>query len=258
MFFELWKILDVEPGGGPCACRSSASSTSELHRKFFGQLRTLISFVSLVSLCSHCGVLCGVNATKLLMWKRNVACLRSCSSATVSCGWRFPRGIEPYGRAQHAFRLSVQLSRCFSHAHDNLKQREDAIGDDEFLDALREVLPSCESNAKPGTIAIAVSGGVDSMALATMYARYGGAQLPNLHGFIIDHKARPGSTEEARWVAEQLSRRKDIIHIALRASTNRKQWASNRPSFHLPGLEILASKTIHASRPTPVDYDIKR
>ncbi|KAJ4353240.1 uncharacterized protein N0V89_004967 [Didymosphaeria variabile] len=43
------------------------------------------------------------------------------------------------------------------------------------------------------------------MALATMYAKCESFLLPKLHGFIIDHKARPGSTEEAHWVAEQLS-----------------------------------------------------
>jgi tRNA(Ile)-lysidine synthase len=44
------------------------------------------------------------------------------------------------------------------------------------------------------------------MALASLYAR---AQrnysfLPPAHGFIVDHKVRPESTEEAKWVAEQL------------------------------------------------------
>jgi tRNA(Ile)-lysidine synthase len=44
------------------------------------------------------------------------------------------------------------------------------------------------------------------MALASLYAR---AQrihtfLPPAYGFIVDHKVRPESTEEAKWVAEQL------------------------------------------------------
>lgn len=44
------------------------------------------------------------------------------------------------------------------------------------------------------------------MALATLYARALQADqyLPQCHGIIIDHKARPESTEEAEWVAEQL------------------------------------------------------
>lgn len=28
--------------------------------------------------------------------------------------------------------------------------------------------------------------------------------LPKAHGFIVDHKARPESAEEAQWVAEEL------------------------------------------------------
>lgn len=44
------------------------------------------------------------------------------------------------------------------------------------------------------------------MALAYLYnrARRDNRFLPQAHGFIVDHKARPESTEEANWVAEQL------------------------------------------------------
>lgn len=44
------------------------------------------------------------------------------------------------------------------------------------------------------------------MALATLYSRAFEANdhLPACHGFIIDHKVRPESTDEAQWVAEQL------------------------------------------------------
>jgi tRNA(Ile)-lysidine synthase TilS/MesJ len=53
---------------------------------------------------------------------------------------------------------------------------------------------------------LAISGGVDSMALASLYTRAlkRNRSLPQAHGFIVDHKARPESTEEAAWVAEQL------------------------------------------------------
>jgi tRNA(Ile)-lysidine synthase len=55
-------------------------------------------------------------------------------------------------------------------------------------------------------LGLAISGGVDSMALASLYARAKKTNkfLPQAHGFIVDHKARPDSTEEANWVAEQL------------------------------------------------------
>jgi tRNA(Ile)-lysidine synthase len=44
------------------------------------------------------------------------------------------------------------------------------------------------------------------MALAFLYsrARAANSSLPYAHGFIVDHKVRPESTEEAKWVAEQL------------------------------------------------------
>lgn len=44
------------------------------------------------------------------------------------------------------------------------------------------------------------------MALAYLYSRVRKANesLPQAHGFIVDHKARPESTEEAQWVAEEL------------------------------------------------------
>ena len=91
-----------------------------------------------------------------------------------------------------------------------------AIGEHEFLRALGNVLPPfTEGTRKPVTVGLAVSGGVDSMALATLYAKYRHEGLPELHGFIIDHKARPESAEEARWVADQLSKRQSCSPFAL-------------------------------------------
>ena len=93
-------------------------------------------------------------------------------------------------------------------------QHEGAIGEDEFLGALRRVLPSSmEGDGKPVTVGLAVSGGVDSMALATLYAKYRNEGMPDLHGFIIDHKARPESAKEARWVADQLNKRQCIPSV---------------------------------------------
>ncbi|KAF2120834.1 PP-loop family-domain-containing protein [Lophiotrema nucula] len=50
------------------------------------------------------------------------------------------------------------------------------------------------------------------MALATLYTKAARSSLvpPNCHAFIIDHKARPESAEEARWVAEQLRSKFDM------------------------------------------------
>ena len=59
-------------------------------------------------------------------------------------------------------------------------------------------------------LGIAVSGGVDSMALAALCvnlkARKRKTFRPVFHAFIVDHKARPGSHEEAATVASRLKR----------------------------------------------------
>jgi tRNA(Ile)-lysidine synthase len=90
-----------------------------------------------------------------------------------------------------------------------------AVGYEEFAEALLQALP-LETIQQAQTVGIAVSGGVDSMALATLYAgSRASQQLPQLHGFIIDHKARAESTEEAHWVAEQLSNSKISILTSL-------------------------------------------
>jgi len=64
-------------------------------------------------------------------------------------------------------------------------------------------------------IGLAISGGVDSMALATLYSKAlkspTGSHLPKCHGIIIDHKFRPESTEEAKWVSEQLKLEREPI-----------------------------------------------
>lgn len=44
------------------------------------------------------------------------------------------------------------------------------------------------------------------MALAALYAKAQSTNrfLPRAHGFVVDHKVRQESTEEAEWVAQQL------------------------------------------------------
>ncbi|KAF9572032.1 hypothetical protein EC968_010437 [Mortierella alpina] len=59
---------------------------------------------------------------------------------------------------------------------------------------------------QPRDIAIAVSGGVDSMALATLLARHYSApgSSTRLHALIVDHRLRDCSTAEAAFVAQQV------------------------------------------------------
>jgi len=68
-------------------------------------------------------------------------------------------------------------------------------------------------------LGIAVSGGVDSMALAKLCVelrksrRY--TYKPNFHAFIVDHRARPGSGKEANLVARRLSEIGTLCYFAL-------------------------------------------
>jgi len=58
----------------------------------------------------------------------------------------------------------------------------------------------------PRDMAIAVSGGVDSMALATLLARHYSSpgSTTRLHALIVDHRLRDNSTAEAAFVAQQV------------------------------------------------------
>lgn len=57
------------------------------------------------------------------------------------------------------------------------------------------------------------------MALAALYANVKSSQLytSSAHAFIVDHKVRPESTEEAEWVAEQCRSkcRLSLMHYSL-------------------------------------------
>jgi tRNA(Ile)-lysidine synthase TilS/MesJ len=79
-------------------------------------------------------------------------------------------------------------------------------------------------------VGFAISGGVDSMALACMYmrARTANPTLPPAYGFIVDHKARPESTEEAIWVKEELFFKCELnqhdLRIFLHTENIQSEW----------------------------------
>jgi tRNA(Ile)-lysidine synthase len=52
------------------------------------------------------------------------------------------------------------------------------------------------------------------MALAALYKEFQqeNASMPKAHGFIVDHRVRPESTEEASWVAEQLRSKREAYN----------------------------------------------
>lgn len=87
-------------------------------------------------------------------------------------------------------------------------------------------------------IGLAISGGVDSMALASLSARFAGENdwSPELFGFIVDHKMRPESTEEALHVADELAK----ININPRILT--LDWTSAGDPSKLDHIESAARR----------------
>lgn len=147
-----------------------------------------------------------LNATAY-MWRNNVAGVRNCSSAAE---WRNVR------------RYSSQCS---------------AVTDNEFKHVLSGIKDRHGSLYRTG---LAISGGVDSMALASLFARSRGLLNRNgppfANAFIVDHKARPGSTEEAEWVAEQcrVKCRLSLSKVVSLIMLIRSSWhASLRSASHL-------------------------
>lgn len=72
-----------------------------------------------------------------------------------------------------------------------------AVGAAEFERCLRPLL----TDQKPDAIAVAVSGGADSMALALLAADWARKKHIGVVPLIVDHRLRPDSTKEARHVA---------------------------------------------------------
>ncbi|KAI9761022.1 MAG: hypothetical protein M4579_001285 [Chaenotheca gracillima] len=91
----------------------------------------------------------------------------------------------------------------------------------EFAQSLWKAHPDLKLGSfKRQNIAIAVSGGADSTALAKLCAQLGRDEYPNLHftALIVDHGARNGSHEEASLVKERMTK------IGLPAEILPLQW----------------------------------
>ncbi len=63
-------------------------------------------------------------------------------------------------------------------------------------------------------VAVAVSGGPDSLALALLLQRWAAERGGRVHGVTLDHGLRPESADEAAWTGEQLTTR-GIPHSTL-------------------------------------------
>lgn len=90
------------------------------------------------------------------------------------------------------------------------------------------------------TTGLAISGGVDSMALASLCSRFNSPDSisPAFSAFIVDHGVRKGSTEEAENVAELLRRLSTFIGIPIILSTPLTE-SRNRAAYSQAGLERL-------------------
>ncbi|RMY94377.1 hypothetical protein D0864_05541 [Hortaea werneckii] len=119
------------------------------------------------------------------------------------------------------------------HMSQNIRNISSLITD--FQRSLRSTWTS--AGLRP-LLGLAISGGVDSMALASLCRQFGEASLhhPSFIGFIVDHKLRRGSTEEAHKVAECLRR----LRISPRVLT--LDWSDYGPTGSLPNLESIARR----------------
>lgn len=86
----------------------------------------------------------------------------------------------------------------------------DALSDTEFAEALDRLGPF---ERRP-LIAVAVSGGADSLALALLASTWAKARRGRVVALTVDHRLRPESTAEARQIARWL-RRHGIAHEIL-------------------------------------------
>ncbi|KAF9549447.1 hypothetical protein EC957_003836 [Mortierella hygrophila] len=125
----------------------------------------------------------------------------------------FAQWISPLeSTAAHAtalrFRQHQHQQGTFSLATANESQKEQLCGNG-------------WKDAPDRNVGIAVSGGVDSMALATLLSRHYSPQSRSIHGsattrlhaFIVDHKLRDNSTEEANYVAWQVQKLNIVPHV---------------------------------------------
>jgi len=71
-------------------------------------------------------------------------------------------------------------------------------------------------------VAVGVSGGSDSMALALLTARWASARGGVAHALTVDHGLRPAAADEAATVGRRMARR-GIPHAVLR-------WAGPHPA----------------------------
>ncbi|TIA60156.1 hypothetical protein D6C77_04332 [Aureobasidium pullulans] len=105
-----------------------------------------------------------------------------------------------------------------------------AIAQERFDSILQ---PICKGKKHLG---LAISGGVDSMALASLCSKVQGFDMPPVTAFIVDHCLRYGSAAEAISVASNLQR------LGIASEILKMEWPNHRDPVKLPNLETAARK----------------
>lgn len=87
------------------------------------------------------------------------------------------------------------------------------VTDDEFAALIKRVCPHIQSYSK---IAVAVSGGGDSLALLYLLSRWSAQNNgPRIHALTVDHQLRAAAADEARYVAQLSSKWPRVQHEIL-------------------------------------------
>ncbi|KAL8940441.1 MAG: hypothetical protein Q9216_002811 [Gyalolechia sp. 2 TL-2023] len=135
----------------------------------------------------------------------------------------------------------------------NQESRSAPVDPSSFFKSLFRIWrPPVSNTALPGPLklALAVSGGADSMALATLCSqiRQFDNHCPELrdvrfHAFVVDHQARPGSTKEARQVVKHLDKKLGLNKRSkLKTKILRLQWPPGVNPAELPNFETEARR----------------
>lgn len=88
--------------------------------------------------------------------------------------------------------------------------------------AFEEKLGAMQGAIAGQPVAVAVSGGPDSMALLWLLARWGAPQGRKISAYTVDHGLRPGSADEAARVGEWAAALQNVSHRILR-------WGGEKP-----------------------------
>ncbi len=95
------------------------------------------------------------------------------------------------------------------------------ITDGDFSKLMDKIYPQNDGSNDCNNIAVACSGGHDSMALALLMRDWAKTNKYKMAALIVDHKLRDDSTNEAKLVKKRLNHADITAHILTRKSNNR-------------------------------------